>query len=254
VVVESPGLLKKRFVGVESGVLPPPPGGGAVFEGNPCHLTVIVEDPGELGFILNYRLMLRGTPGFPGGIVIFRSAIDTSVPGFSDATAHVFPRGICLDEGERIELEVLADNGDKAVTTARKVRVVASHCDYSNSIVRTKRTQLTDVFQDIFPAPPLGSLNSPISGSNGTPEYSFYANQPGTTGGANVKFSDGVAETILPNVGAPDPDVGPFTSGSVPMSNVGITLQQGMSVSAIGDDPSQKLIALTTWMEIGEED
>jgi hypothetical protein len=259
VVVESPSLLKKRFISLESlGAEVPPP---AVFEGNPCHLTVIVEDLGELGLVLNYRLVLRGTPGFPNGIEIFRSKITAGVTGgMTEIGIQDLPHGLCMEPGERVELEVLADNGVVAPdpgadpTTARIVKVIASFCDYSNSIVRTKRTKLSDVYQDVFPSPPTGDQNSPISQSGGTPEFSFIANQPGSGGTSCLAQLDDEGTTAyLLETNPPDPSVGPFADGSAPLDHTGITLDEGQRVqmlAQVGDD----VVVLTTWMQISTAD
>jgi hypothetical protein len=253
VIVESPSIHKKRFIGIESfddGGAPP-----AVFEGNPCHLTVINEDPSEDSLVLNYRLILKGTPGFPDGIEIHRATNTASENGGFD----LLPRGLCMEPGETVELEVLASDGGEGEgeipTDARSVKIVASYCDFPGEIVRTSRVLLTDELEDAIPAPPLGSQNSPISRSNGIPEFSFLAAQPGGAAplSANVTIvldSDGTI-AYLGNPQVPAPDQSPNVDGTLHIEHAGITLGQKMSVRAQNATPDDvPVVALMTWMEI----
>src|SRR3990172_6470499 len=260
VVVESPKIHKARFVGLESSEAQSAP--VPVFEGNPCFLRVVNESPGgEEPLTLNYRLMLRGNPAFPAGIEIHRGV---SIPN-SGETADQFPRGLCMEPGERVELEVLANdgagaNGGPIPTTATLVKVLASFCDFPHEIVRTKRTLLKrDVFVDIVPPPPTGGQNSVISRSDGTAEYSFFANQNAAgKASASNRLNDDGATVFLGKVGLPNPIGSPFVNGTVPMAfgkdtsanaSAGVTLEQGMSVQS-SVDLDGDVIALTTWMEI----
>jgi len=259
VVVESPRKDRKRFIGVES----TPAAEGAdfaagAFEGNPCVLRVINEDPGEAGLVLNYRLVLRGTPGFPDGIEIGRNTIIATENG-NDA---ILMRGLCMEPNERVELEVLPTNGAEIAipTTARSVKIVASHCDYPGERLQTRRVQLVNGpdYQEIVPKPSTGRLNSVISRPNGTAMYSFLANQPGGAGTAieaQLIDENGIAAylgdqiVLLPN-GVP------FADGTAPFDNdgfscpIGMTLEKRMRLEARNDsDPLAKVVVLTTWLE-----